>query len=118
MLGLVTIGIGFSIIGFMAPSSSVCFWIGWEIAAAGLGMLTPTMTAIISVRIKNRDQGKVLSLIGVLLGVAASVGGLVWTNYLYNSEAKGIHAGTPFLISAICMFSSLVLFGMSWWKFY
>ena len=117
MSGLVTVGIGFSIIGFMA-SSPVCFWVGWELAAAGLGMLTPTMAAIISVRIKNRDQGKVLSLISVLLGTAASVGGLVWTNYLYDSEAKGIDAGTPFLISAVCMFSSLVLFGMSWWKFY
>ena len=117
-LGLVTIGIGFSTIGFMAPSSSVCFWVGWCIAGLGLGMLIPTMTAIISVRIKNRDQGKVLSLISVLLGLAASVAGLVWTNYLYNSEAKGMNAGTPFLISAICMFSSLVLFGMSWWKFY
>jgi hypothetical protein len=76
------------------------------------------MTAIISVRIKNRDQGKVLCLIGVLFGAAASVGGLVWTNYLYDSQAKGIHAGTPFLISAICVFSSFVLFGISWWKFY
>ena len=117
MLGLVTVGIGFSIIGFV-PTSANWFWIGWEIAAAGLGMLQPTMTAIISVRIKNRDQGKVLCLIGVLFGAAASVGGLVWTNYLYDSQAKGIHAGTPFLISAICVFSSFVLLGISWWKFY
>ena len=117
MLGLFTSAVGLATIGLLAPGSPTWFWVGWETIGVGFGIITSKQLAIVSVRVRNADQGKVMSfyLVVVSLGVAAGVG--VWSTVLYDADALGLKSGRPFLWSAGLLIVSILIFAAGWWKF-
>jgi MFS family permease len=117
MLGKFVICLGLSVLGFFAHKSPAWYWVGWEIFGLGFGMVTPTEGAVVSVRVHNRDQGKVLTILLVVLSLGVAAGAYIWSSKLYDSGCVGSACGVPFLWSAGVVFVSNMIFAAGWWVY-
>ena len=115
MLGKCIICIGLVVLGLFAHASPAWYWVGWEIVGFGFGCVTPTQGAVVSIRVHNRDQAKVLTILLVVVSLGVAAGAWFWSNKLYDSTCVGRACGVPFLWSAGVVLVSNVFFAAGWW---
>ena len=54
---------------------------------------------------------------GIWGSLASAAGTALWTNHLYDSSARGVESGFPFLVTAGCHVVCLLIFVGGWFQF-
>lgn len=81
--------------------ASLFFWAGTVLlGGCGVGILTPSFNAIISIRVSDKEQGKLFSLVIVMNTICGLAFGQLWPQLFYKADADDWMKGLPWLASA------------------
>lgn len=81
--------------------ASLFFWAGTVVLGGlGVGILTPSFNAVISIRVSDKEQGKLFSLVIVMNTICGLAFGQLWPQLFYKPEADDWKKGLPWLASA------------------
>lgn len=81
--------------------ASLFFWVGTVLlGGTGVGILTPSFNAVISIRVSDKEQGKLFSLVIVLNTICGLAFGQLWPQLFYKPEADDWMKGLPWIASA------------------
>lgn len=82
--------------------ASLFFWVGTVVfGGIGVGILTPSFNAVISIRVSDKEQGKLFSLVIVLNTICGLAFGQFWPQLFYKPEAADWMKGLPWIASAM-----------------
>jgi len=111
---LVLMAVGFFICGLGGPfldHAELFFWFGTVcLGGTGLGILTPSFQAIISIRVTNSEQGKLFSLVIVINIICGLAFGQLWPQLFFDARADGWKKGLPWIASAVAFLIMLIWF--------
>lgn len=82
--------------------ASLFFWVGTVVfGGIGVGILMPSFNAVISIRVSDKEQGKLFSLVIVLNTICGLAFGQFWPQLFYKPEAADWMKGLPWIASAM-----------------
>lgn len=112
MVGLLVAGIGFLGFAFATSGLTITPFIA---GFAFIGIVGPSLTAMMSRRVAAERQGELQGAIGAVKGITMALAPIPMTELFgyFTSDAAPVRfAGAPFLLSAVLMAVALVVIGM------
>ena len=110
-----TFGIGVSgaivgnlVVGLLSPSHVAGFWVGFMIIGLAYGFALPALPTIASMHADSEEQAQLQSTFTVATMIGLIVASELHTN-IYDENAVGVVAGTPFFASSGLLAMSLVI---------
>lgn len=110
-----TFGIGVSgaivgnlVVGLLSPSHVAGFWVGFMIIGLAYGFALPALPTIASIHADSEEQAQLQSTFTVATMIGLIVASELHTN-IYDENAVGVEAGTPFFASSGLLAMSLLI---------
>lgn len=118
-VGLSFVVLGYVITGLAASFHSAAeslFWAGWVAVGLGWGMAMPSHSAFNSQRVPDKnDHGKLFAAVNFVAAVGATIGSIIWTNYVFRRDlVETWMGGAGYFLSAIVTLGVAIGYAVLW----
>lgn len=107
-IGVSAAALGNLMVGLLSPYHVAAFWVGFLIIGIAYGFALPALPTIASLHAEPEEQAQLQSTFTVATMIGLIVASELHTN-IYDENAVGIIAGTPFFASVGLLVVSLII---------